>query len=118
VAQEGEVLTVESEGGAALSVCNAQAVAHPVLDIVAPSKLATDGDVAVLEVQDVHYFGDGVVARPVNNQVACKRLINLQSGRRFHQSCLSHRDWLAIKLKRRSLIDRLDQIDAARRRRR
>jgi hypothetical protein len=31
---------------------------------------------------------------------------------------LSHRYWLAIKLKRRSLIDRLDQIDAARRWRR
>ncbi|KAI2476501.1 hypothetical protein Ptr902_12135 [Pyrenophora tritici-repentis] len=46
--------------------------------------------------------------RPVNNQAAYKRLINLQSSQRFHQSSLSHRDWLAIKLERRSLIDQLD----------
>jgi hypothetical protein len=61
VAQDGEVFATEAEGCTALGICDAHAIAHPVLDVVAPGELAADGNVAVLQVKDVHYFGDGVV---------------------------------------------------------
>jgi len=61
VTLQSEVLTAQTECCTSLGICHTNAVADPVLDIVAPSQFAANGDVTVVEVQDVHDFGDGII---------------------------------------------------------
>jgi hypothetical protein len=59
---DGEGISPQSEGSASLRIGNADGVSSPVIDVIIPRKLAFYADITVLQVQDIHHFGDGVVA--------------------------------------------------------
>jgi hypothetical protein len=60
---QSEVFSTQSPCSRSRRVSHTDTVAQPVLNVVVPCQLATDGYVAILEFQVVHYFGNGVVAR-------------------------------------------------------
>lgn len=60
---QGEVLPTETESSASRCISHSDAVLKPVLYVVIPSQFASNRDIAIFEVEDVHYFGDGVITR-------------------------------------------------------
>ena len=67
VSLQGEILASKSPGSGSRCICDADTVTKPVLDVIVPSQRAAYGNFAVLEVEDIHHFGNSVGAfRDVN----------------------------------------------------
>lgn len=59
---DGKGVSTQPESRRTLCICDADTILRPIADVIVPGQLSLDANVTVLKVQNIHNFGDSVVA--------------------------------------------------------